>query len=233
MGLLDSVIGGVVGQVLGGGRGSQSGSSGMSPLVKALLMLLLAKGMSGGLEDILGRAGGSRPHPDAAPDLGDPRGRHPDDGGDIGGFDQGPSRGGGADHGGFEQERSGSGGPYGDLAGMLDGPGGAPSGTDAPAQHGRQDEEPDLGGLDGLVERFQRGGLGDVIGSWIGQGDNRPVRPNQLADALGPDTIDTLERQTGLERATLLDQLAQVLPEVVNRLTPQGRAPSETDRRGW
>ena len=97
------------------------------------------------------------------------------------------------------------------------------------------DEEPHegRGGLDGLIEQFERGGLGDVIGSWIGHGSNRPVQPQQLASALGPDTIDTLERQTGLDRDTLLTQLAQVLPEVVHQLTPQGRLPGEEDRRNW
>ena len=87
--------------------------------------------------------------------------------------------------------------------------------------------------LDGLVDRFRQGGLGDVIESWIGPGANRPVAPDQLARALGPDTVDTLQSQTGLDRETLLSQLAQALPEVVHALTPQGRVPGEAERRGW
>ncbi|GBU16199.1 MULTISPECIES: YidB family protein [Methylobacterium] len=231
MGLLDSVIGGVLGQVLGGGRGApggqSSGGSAMSPLVKALLMLLLAKGMSGGFGDIFGRQG----HPPSGPDAGhapEPRDADPRSG-DIGGFDQ---------YGGRRDGPSRE-GDYSDLSGMLDGPGGTSAerspgaGPYADLDREPGGQRPDLGGLDGLVERFERGGLGDVIGSWIGHGSNRPVQPQQLASALGPDTIDTLERQTGLDRDTLLTQLAQVLPEVVHQLTPQGRLPGEEDRRNW
>ncbi|WP_132250806.1 YidB family protein [Methylobacterium segetis] len=257
MGLLDSVIGGVLGQVLGGGRGSggpgsAQGGPGMSPLVKALLMLLLAKGASGGFGDIFGR-GGPQHRPDDEPGPEDdrsggagPYGRDDrDPSGDIGGFNQGGYDPSGARRDGPPPRE----GDYSDLSGMLDGPGDAGSGRGPGAgPYAHLDREPgdpfgqggqggqggpDLGGLDGLVERFQRGGLGDVIGSWIGHGQNRPVQPNQLAQALGPDTLDTLERQTGMNRDTLLSQLAQVLPEVINGLTPQGRVPGEEERRRW
>jgi uncharacterized protein YidB (DUF937 family) len=111
---------------------------------------------------------------------------------------------------------------------MLDGPGDAPAPSRA-APEGQGD----LGGLDGLVDRFRQGGLGDVIESWIGHGANRPVAPDQLARALGSDTVDTLQQQTGMDRETLLSQLAQALPEVVHTLTPQGRVPGADERRGW
>jgi uncharacterized protein YidB (DUF937 family) len=255
MGLLDSVIGGVLGQVFGGGRGAPSSggsSAGMSPLVKALLMLLLAKGASGGFGDIFGRAGGGAREPGPEDDRSGGAGPYGRDHGDLGGFGQ---------PGGYdpEGERRPEGGrrdaplppgDYGDLSGMLDGPGdGGASGRDPGAgPYAHLDREPqdggqgggwgpagggDLGGLDGLIERFQRGGLGDLVESWIGHGQNRPVQPNQLADALGPDTLDTLEHQTGLDRNALLSQLAQVLPEVISQLTPHGRMPGEQERRGW
>lgn len=229
MGLLDSVIGGVLGQVLGGGRGSQSGSSAMSPLVKALLMMLMAKGMNGGFSDILGRAGGRQPPSDEGQSYDAPQGRA--DEGDVGGFDQ---------YGGGRSapRQPPSGGGYGDLAGMLDGPGGGAAPSAGAGPYARLDHEPDdggtdLGGLDGLAERFQRGGLGDVIGSWIGHGENRPVHPNQLAEALGPETVDTLSQKTGLDRDALLSQLVQVLPQVVDGLTPHGRMPNQAERWGW
>jgi len=72
-----------------------------------------------------------------------------------------------------------------------------------------------------------------VIESWIGRGANRPVALDQLARALGPDTVDTLQQQTGMDRETLLSQLSQALPEVVHALTPQGRVPGADERRGW
>ena len=224
MGLLDQVIGGVVGQVLGGGRGGALSS----PLVKALLMLLLAKGASGGLGDIFGRAGGH----DERPPMPDPGA----DDGDLGGFGQGRRS------GPPVQPRGDSdlGGEFGDLAGMLDGPGDpserAPGA--GPYAHLDRDEadaagQEAAGGLGGLIRSFERSGLGDVIGSWIGHGPNQPVAPSRLAEALGPDTVETLSRETGLSRDDLLGQLAQALPGVVDALTPQGRPPRREDARGW
>lgn len=239
MGLLDQVIGGVLGQVMGGGRGhpqgggmgggmSGGGMSGggmggaVSPIVQALLMLLMQKGMSGGLGDIFGGGGGGQA-PRREPSAGG-------DDGDLGGFGQ-------------DRERSGGhrddGGGFGDLAGMLDGPGGPssnPRGHDSGAgPYSGLDRDPaeSQGGLDGLIERFQRGGLGDVMESWIGPGQNRSVEPNRLGEALGPQAVDTLAGQTGLDRNTLLSQLAQALPGVIDGLTPQGRRPTDEDRRGW
>ncbi|GEP01091.1 YidB family protein [Methylobacterium haplocladii] len=230
MGLLDQVIGGVVGQVLSGGRGG----SAMSPIVKALLMLLLAKGASGGLGDILG--GGHRsPEPEGrgrAPSPAGYDGPQGDDG-DLGGFGQRPQ--GGSSSGGDD-----GGGEFSDLSGMLDGPGDGGGRSPGAGPYAHLDHEPDGGGqgglgggLDGLIEGFERGGLGDVIGSWIGHGQNRAIEPNRLADALGSDTVDTLSCQTGLDRTDLLSQLAQALPSVVDALTPQGRKPEQNERQGW
>lgn len=237
MGLLDQVIGNVVGQVLGGGRGGST----MSPIVKALIMLLLAKGASGGFGNIFG--GGHAPQPQPQGGGHDPFGRgggpSPDeydgpggDDGDLGGFGQHPQA------GGYRQAPSRE-GDYSDLSGMLDGPGdgGGNSPGAGPYAHLDHDQGGGAGGigggLDGLINSFERGGLGDVIGSWIGHGQNRAIEPNRLADALGSDTIDTLSQQTGLDRQDLLNQLAQALPSVVDALTPQGRRPESHERQGW
>lgn len=120
MGLLDQVIGSVLGNVLGGGgrheEGREGGSGAMSPLVKALLMLLAAKAMQGGFGDIFG--GGRRPVPQGGPDDGDAPDPHgygapdPRDDAPRGRRGEDPDN------------------PYSDLAGMLDGPGG---GTQAPS----------------------------------------------------------------------------------------------------
>ena len=87
----------------------------------------------------------------------------------------------------------------------------------------------DLGGLGGLIDRFRQGGLGDIINSWIATGANKPVSPNQLHDALGADTVDDLSRQTGMPRDALLSQLSKLLPDVVDKLTPQGQLPADAD----
>ena len=83
-----------------------------------------------------------------------------------------------------------------------------------------------LGGLGGLVNKLQQGGLGDVVNSWVGSGQNQPVSPGQLGSALGPGVIKTLSQMTGVSEDDLSKQLSQVLPGVVNSLTPNGRLPT-------
>jgi uncharacterized protein YidB (DUF937 family) len=82
-----------------------------------------------------------------------------------------------------------------------------------------------LGGLGGLVSKMQQGGLGDVVGSWVGTGQNLPVQPEQLGNALGQDTISSMAGQLGMNNNDLLGQLSQMLPQVVDKLTPQGQVP--------
>ena len=69
--------------------------------------------------------------------------------------------------------------------------------------------------------------MGEVIGSWIGQGPNASISGDQLSNVLGADTIGQIAAQLGLSRGDAAGQLSQMLPEVVNRLTPQGEAPSD------
>ncbi len=83
-----------------------------------------------------------------------------------------------------------------------------------------------LGGLGGLLDKLQNGGLGNVANSWIGSGQNQPVSPGQLGSALGPDIIKTLSQRSGLSEEEITKQLAQTLPGVVDKLTPQGRLPT-------
>jgi len=83
-----------------------------------------------------------------------------------------------------------------------------------------------LGGLGGLLDKLQKGGLGDVANSWVGSGQNKPVSPGQLGPALGPDIIKTLAQRSGLSEEEITKQLSQALPGIVDRLTPQGRLPT-------
>ena len=85
------------------------------------------------------------------------------------------------------------------------------------------------GGLGDLIDRFRQGGLEDIIKSWIGTGPNKAVSPNQLHQALGAETIDRLSAETGLPRDDLLSQLSRALPEVIDKLTPDGKLPKEAD----
>ena len=83
-----------------------------------------------------------------------------------------------------------------------------------------------LGGLGGLLDKLQKGGLGNAINSWIGAGQNQPVSPGQLGSALGPDVIKTLAQRSGMSEEELTKALSQILPGLVDKLTPQGRLPT-------
>ncbi len=82
-----------------------------------------------------------------------------------------------------------------------------------------------MGGLGDLIGRFTQGGMGDVIGSWIGHGQNAPISGSQVTDVLGSDAISKIAAQLGLSHAEAADQVSQVLPQVVDHLTPQGQVP--------
>jgi uncharacterized protein YidB (DUF937 family) len=86
-----------------------------------------------------------------------------------------------------------------------------------------------VGGLGGLLKKFQQNGFGDEINSWIGTGQNKPVAANQVSDALGPDLIAALSQRTGLPKDQILVVLSQVLPNAVDKLTPEGRLPTQQE----
>ena len=83
-----------------------------------------------------------------------------------------------------------------------------------------------LGGLGGLLNKLEQGGLGDVTKSWVGSGQNQPVSPGQLGSALGPSIIKMLSQKSGISEEEITKQLSQVLPELVDKLTPSGRLPT-------
>ena len=83
-----------------------------------------------------------------------------------------------------------------------------------------------LGGLGGLLNKLQQGGLGDQTKSWVGSGQNQPVSPSQLGSALGPNIIKTLSQMTGVSEDELSKQLSQGIPVIVNSLTPNGKLPT-------
>lgn len=81
------------------------------------------------------------------------------------------------------------------------------------------------GGLGEMLNRFQQNGYGDVANSWIGTGANRTVSPDQLQEALGPDTVNTLAEQAGISDIDVLSGLSRDLPDAVDQFTPEGRIP--------
>jgi uncharacterized protein YidB (DUF937 family) len=85
------------------------------------------------------------------------------------------------------------------------------------------------GGLGQLIDHFRQNGQGQAADSWVSPGPNQPVNNDQLAQALGPDVLDQLSQHTGLSRDELLSRLTRELPTAVDKMTPQGRLPTEQE----
>ena len=81
------------------------------------------------------------------------------------------------------------------------------------------------GGLNNLISQFGAKGLGDVIGSWVGTGKNIPISADQLKGVLGDDTLKNIASKLGLDSNALTSQLSNLLPDVVDKLTPEGKVP--------
>jgi uncharacterized protein YidB (DUF937 family) len=82
------------------------------------------------------------------------------------------------------------------------------------------------GGLDGLVKQFTSKGLGDIINSWIGTGKNLPITPQQVQQVLGNKSVADIAKKVGITSDDAASQLSKLLPQVVDKLTPSGKAPT-------
>ena len=83
------------------------------------------------------------------------------------------------------------------------------------------------GGLGGLMSKFEGAGLGGIAQSWVGNGANQPVSPEQLHGVLGADQVQAMSSQSGMAPHDFLSQLSQHLPNAVDAATPNGRLPDE------
>lgn len=88
---------------------------------------------------------------------------------------------------------------------------------------------PQTGGLGGLLDNFRQGGLGHLVDSWISTGQNLPISGEQLQAVLGSDLLGTLAKQLGTSSAEASGSLAQLLPGLIDQLTPQGELPQGGD----
>ena len=211
MGLMDIVNG-----VLNGPRGqrqpSREGSGGMSPMMMALLALLAYKALKG-------RGGSAHT---GAPQQPTPGGRT---------ASQLP--------GGTATTSAPTGGLSDILGGLLGGrTGGAASGSSLQDMMkgglggllaGAGVGSVLSGGLGNLMKEFQDRGYGNVAQSWVGAGPNQSIAPDDLENALGSETLDTIAQQTGMSRSELLAGLSDHLPELVDQLTPNGRLPTHEE----
>ncbi len=85
------------------------------------------------------------------------------------------------------------------------------------------------GGLGELLDRFQKSGQGETANSWVKTGVNKRCSEAELEQAIGPEVLETLTKQTGLSKTELVDRLCRELPEAVDKYTPQGRIPQEAE----
>src|SRR4051794_5860553 len=83
------------------------------------------------------------------------------------------------------------------------------------------------GGLAGLVQSFNRGGLGTLVASWISTGQNLPISPEQLQQVLGQDKIAQIAQSVGLQPEQVSAHLSQLLPHLVDKVTPDGQIPAD------
>jgi len=81
------------------------------------------------------------------------------------------------------------------------------------------------GGLPGIISKFQHGGMTEEVGSWVGTGQNMPMTGNQLQEILGSGSIGQIAQQLGLSHGDASSNLAQILPQIIDRMTPTGQVP--------
>ncbi len=240
MGLLDILNG-----MQNGPRGQRQPTppgqgGGMSPIMMALLGLLAYKAMKG--------FGGSSAPAGGAPPTLPPGTRTAEGGGGLGDILGGML--GGPRGGTTSANAGGQGGGLGDLLGGILGGGQQPGGQQ-PGGMARGDAGGGLGGILGgmlggaaagsvlngglgqVLQDLQRSGQGRTAQSWVGRGENEGIAPDDLANALGADTISALSDQTGMSQDDLLQGLSQHLPDFVDQLTPDGRLPSEDEASRW
>ncbi len=84
------------------------------------------------------------------------------------------------------------------------------------------------GGIGGILDKFKAGGLGDVAASWVGKGENLPISADQISSVLGNGAIAEMAAKFGISPETLSAQIAQHLPTVVDKMTPNGSVEADS-----
>lgn len=88
---------------------------------------------------------------------------------------------------------------------------------------------PQTGGLAGLVQSFQQGGLGSIVNSWVSTGQNLPISAEQIQAVLGGGQLQNIAAQLGMSTEQASGGLADLLPQLVDKLTPNGQVPEGGD----
>ena len=87
------------------------------------------------------------------------------------------------------------------------------------------------GGLQGLANRFSQSGQGDTFSSWVGMGENQSVSSNQIQNVLGSEQVKALAAKMGVDPAQASHFLAEYLPKIVDKLTPEGKVDPTADHQ--
>ena len=88
---------------------------------------------------------------------------------------------------------------------------------------------PQTGGLAGLVQSFQQGGLGEIVNSWVSTGKNLPISAEQIQSVLGGSSLQDIAAKLGVGQQQASGSLAELLPQIVDQLTPNGQLPQGGD----
>jgi uncharacterized protein YidB (DUF937 family) len=196
MGLLDGILGALLGNLPGAAR-QAPGTGGTDGGNSVLTALLpIVLGM------LMNRQGGAATGAEGGGGLSDVLG------GMLGG-----ARG------------SQGGGPGDVLGGILGGAGGTLGAVLGSVLGGGASGASGAGGLGSLLEQFQRAGFAEQANSWVGTGQNLPLPPGAIGQVFGSDTLAQIAQQVGVTEAEAAEGLSQLLPEVVDRFTPEGKAP--------
>jgi uncharacterized protein YidB (DUF937 family) len=84
------------------------------------------------------------------------------------------------------------------------------------------------GGLNGVLEKFKENGLAEQVASWVGKGENLPITAEQIASVLGNGPLAEMAAKFGIDANHLSAQIAEHLPSMVDKLTPNGEMPAES-----
>ena len=93
----------------------------------------------------------------------------------------------------------------------------------------RMINNPDTGGFSGLLQSFKDGGLGETVKSWVSNGENLPISADQIKSVLDNEQIQSLADKFGLSTDDVSEKLSEMLPQIVDKLTPGGEVPEDGD----
>ena len=83
------------------------------------------------------------------------------------------------------------------------------------------------GGIQGVMEKFQKSGLGDDVASWVGTGQNQSITPDQITQALGQENIQVITQEVNIPAEQSGNLLSELLPVLIDQLTPNGQVPDQ------